>query len=217
MNLSSLIKQYFPTSENEVTIDVFDEKTIDAVYRHVVQMLMQHMDIEKTVLDAFSYCFYEMLDNVIIHTDKQLGIVLTHYNPKAHTLSILIADDGIGVRASLTKNEKYRDISEKEALKLCIEDNVTDGAGMGFGLYATSLLDKKVGLRFEIRSGNYTMQVTNGVVSTNESDFWQGTIVYMQLQTDKEIDPQEVVAFRTDVTDEFDTLFLNDNELEQLW
>ncbi len=217
MNLSSLIKQYFPAAEEEVTIDVFDEKTIDAVYRHVVQILMQHMDIEKTVLDAFSYCFYEMLDNVIIHTDKQLGTVLTHYNRNAHTLSILIADDGIGVRASLAKNEKYRTISEEEALKLCIEDKVTDGEGMGFGLYATSLLDKKAGLRFEVRSGNHTMQVTNGVVTTKESDFWQGAIVYLQLQTDKEIDPQEVVAYRTDVTEEFDSMFLNDNELEQLW
>ena len=61
------------------------------------------------------------------------------------------------------------------------------------------------------------MQVTNGVVTTKESDFWQGTIVYLQLQTDKEIDPQEVVAYRTNISDEFDTLFLNDNELEQLW
>jgi anti-sigma regulatory factor (Ser/Thr protein kinase) len=217
MNLSSLIKQYFSAVEKEVTIDVFDEKTIDAVYRHVVEILMQHMDIEKTVLDAFSYCFYEMLDNVIIHTDKQLGTVLTHYNQNAHTLSILIADDGIGVKASLTKNENYRTISEEEALKLCIEDKVTDGAGMGFGLYATSLLDRKVGLRFEVRSGNHTMQVINGVVTTKESDFWQGTIVYMQLRTDKEIDPQEVVAYRTDVADEFDILFLNDNDIDQLW
>ena len=217
MNLSSLIKQYFPAAEEDVTIDVFDEKTIDAVYRHVVQILMRHMDIEKTVLDAFSYCFYEMLDNVIVHTDKQLGTVLTQYNQKAHTLSILIADDGIGVQASLAKNAKYRTISEEEALKLCIEDKVTDGEGMGFGLYATSLLDKKIGLRFEVRSGNHTMQVANEIVSTEESEFWQGTIIYMQIQTDKEIDPQEVVAYRTDVTDEFDTLFLNDNELAQLW
>lgn len=217
MNLSSLIKQYFPAAEEEVTIDVFDEKTIDAVYRHVVQILMQHIDIETTVLEAFGYCFYEILDNVIIHTDKQLGTVLTHYNQKAHTLSILVADDGIGVRKSLAKNEKYSSISEEEALKLCIEDKVTDGAGMGFGLYSTALLDQKVGIRFEIRSGNHTMQVTNGIVSTKESEFWQGTIVYMQLQTDKEIDPQEVVAYRTDIADEFDTLFLNDKELEQLW
>jgi hypothetical protein len=39
----------------------------------------------------------------------------------------------------------------------------------------------------------------------------------MQLQTDKEIDPQEVVAYRTDVADEFDILFLNDNDIDQLW
>ena len=83
-----------------MTIDVFDEKTIDAVYRHVVQILMRYMDIETTVLDAFSYCFYEILDNVIIHTDKQLGTVLIHYNQNNHALSVLIADDGIGVQAS---------------------------------------------------------------------------------------------------------------------
>ena len=217
MNLSSLIKEYFPAVEKEVTIDVFDEKTIDAVYRHVVQILMRHVDIETTVLEAFGYCLYEILDNVIIHTDKQIGTVLTHYNPNARVLAILVADDGIGVRASLAKNEKYHAISEEEALKICIEDEVTDGAGMGFGLFSTSLLDRKAGLRFEIRSGDHTMTVTEGVASTHESDFWQGTIVYMQLRTDKEIDPQEVVAFRTDVADEFATIFLNDDELEQLW
>lgn len=77
------------------------------------------------------------------HSEENRGeyyVPNIHYvaNQKAHTLSILIADDGIGVQASLAKNEKYRTLSEAEALKLCIEDNVTDGAGMGFGLYATS-------------------------------------------------------------------------------
>ena len=61
------------------------------------------------------------------------------------------------------------------------------------------------------------MQVKNGAVSAMESEPWQGTIVYMQLQTDKEIDPAEVVAFRTDVSAEYRETFLNDKELEQLW
>ena len=39
MNLSSLIKQYFPSSNNEVTIDVFDEKNIYDVYQRVVSAL----------------------------------------------------------------------------------------------------------------------------------------------------------------------------------
>ena len=218
MNLTTLIKQYFPTSENDVTIDVFDEKNIYDVYHRVVSVLTQHLDIETTVLEAMSYCFYEILDNVLTHSGKELGTVITQYDPTNHILSFLIADDGIGVQASLAENEKYKTISEPEALKICIEDMVTDGKGMGFGLYSISRLNTtKAGLLLEVRSGNHTMQVKNGETTAIESEPWQGTIVYMQLQTDKEIDPAEVVAFRTDVSAEYREAFLNDNELEQLW
>ena len=218
MNVTTLIKQYFTTSENGVTIDVFDEKNIYDVYHRVVSVLTQYLDIETSVLEAMSYCFYEILDNVLIHSGKELGTVITQYDPKNHVLGFLIADDGIGVQASLAENEKYKTISEPEALKICIEDMVTDGKGMGFGLYSISRLNTtKAGLLLEVRSGNHTMQVKNGETTAIESEPWQGTIVYMQLQTDKEIDPAEVVAFRTDVSAEYREAFLNDNELEQLW
>lgn len=217
MNLSSLIKQYFPTAESEVTVVEFEGENVGDVHKHVINVLMQQTDIEMTVIKALEYCLYEVLDNVIIHSDSQQGIVLMHFNHSVNTLSILVADEGIGVKASLAKNEKYCTLSEQEALRLCIEDKVTDGEGMGFGLYATSLLDQKAGLLFEIRSGSHTMQIIDGVVSTRDSDFWQGAIVYMQLQTNKVINPQEVVEYRTDVEDEFDTLFLNDKEIEELW
>ena len=64
-----------------------------------------------------------------------------------------IVDDGIGVRESLAENEKYVGVSEEEALRMCIKDAITDGKGMGFGLYSTSLLARDAGLRFEVRSG----------------------------------------------------------------
>lgn len=217
MNLSSLIKQYFPSSDNEITIDVFDEKNIYDVYQRVVSALTQHIDIETTVLQAMSYCFYEILDNVLTHSGKELGTVITQYNPSNHTLSFLVADDGQGVRASLAENEKYSDISEQEALKLCIKDAVTDGKGMGFGLYSTFLLARDAGLRFEVRSGGYTMQAQDDLKNITKSDFWQGTIVYMQLYTNKEINPAEVVANRTNVAEQYNELFLNVKELEELW
>ena len=71
---------------------------------------------------------------------------------------------------------------------------------MGFGLYSTSLLARDAGLRFEVRSGGNTLLVQNGVETTIESDFWQGMIVYLQLHTNREIDPAEVVANRTNIT-----------------
>lgn len=164
-----------------------------------------------------SYCFYEILDNVLTHSGKELGTVITHYDASAHILSFLVADDGIGVQASLSENKEYADISEAEALKMCIKDAITDGKGMGFRLYSTSLLARDAGLRFEIRSGHHTMLVQDGAESTTESTFWQGTVVYLKLRTNKEINPAEVVANRTNVAAQYNETFLNDNELEELW
>ena len=217
MNLSTLIKNYFASKGDEVTIDVFDEKNIYDVYQRVVGVLTQHIEIETTVLQAMSYCFYEILDNVLTHSGKELGTVLTHYDSTNHVLSFLVADDGIGVQASLSENTEYAGISEPDALKICIKDAITDGKGMGFGLYSTSLLARDAGLFFEVRSGKHSMQVQNGVEETKESDFWQGTIVYLQLHTNKEINPADVVANRANVATQYNETFLNDNELTELW
>ena len=217
MNLTTLIKQYFSLSNEGVTIDVFDEKNIYDVYQRVVGILTQYIDIETTVLQAMSYCFYEILDNVLTHSGKEMGTVITHYDSSNHVLSFLVGDDGMGVRASLSENEKYAGISEPEALKMCIKDAITDGKGMGFGLYSTSLLVRDAGLRFEVRSGNHTMLMQDGVESTIESTPWQGTIVYLQLRTNKEINPAEVVANRTNVAEQYNDVFLNDYELKEFW
>lgn len=217
MNLSILIKQYFSSVSDDITIDVFDEKNIYDVYQRVVGVLTQYIDIETTVLQAMSYCFYEILDNVLTHSGKELGTVLTHYDSTNHVLSFLVADDGIGVQASLSENTVYAGISEPDALKICIKDAITDGKGLGFGLYSTSLLARDAGLVFEVRSGKYTMQVQDGVEETKDSDFWQGTIVYLQLHTNKEINPADVVANRANVATQYNETFLNDNELTELW
>ena len=217
MNLSSLIKQYFPLTNNEISIDVFDEKNIYDVYQRVVNILTQHIEIETTVLQAMSYCFYEILDNVLTHSGKELGTVITHYDAQNHVLSLLVADDGMGVRASLSENELYARISEDEALRICVKDAITDGKGMGFGLFSTSLLVRDAGVKFEVRSGNHMLLLQDGVETTVTCDPWQGTIVYLQLRTNMEINPSEVVANRTDVANQYNETFLNDNELMELW
>ena len=217
MNVSTLIKQYFASHINDVAIDVFDEKNIYAVYQRVIETLTQHINIETTLLQALSYCFYEILDNVLTHSGKELGTVITHYDSEGHTLSLLVADDGQGIRNSLAENVKYANLSEPESLEMCIRDSVTDGKGMGFGLYSTSLLVRDAGLRFDIRSGSHTLRLQGGQTSVVESDIWQGTIIYLQLRTDKEINPADVVANRTNVAEQYNELFLDDKELEELW
>lgn len=216
MDVAFIIDRYFKGKEN-VSIDVFDAQTLDAVYRDVLKAMTSHFDIEVSVLQALSYCLYEMMDNVHIHSGKPLGTAMTHYDEPQKVLRILIADDGMGIRASLAENDLYKDITEPEALELCLEDKITDGKGMGFGLYTTSRLVDSIGQEFILHSGSHKLIIKDGKTSVIENGFWQGTLIYMEIGTGEEIDPNQIVDYRTDAAGEFNELFVETGELESLW
>lgn len=216
MDVAFLLDKYYKGAEN-VSIDVFDAETLNTVYKDVITAMTSHFEIEVSVLQALSYCLYEMMDNVHIHSGKPLGTAMTYYDNTQKTLSILIADDGMGVRASLSENEKYREITEAEALKLCLEDKITDGKGLGFGLYTTSRLVDSIGKEFILHSGTHKLIIKDGVTSVVENGFWQGTLIYMVIGTGVEIDPNQVVDHRTDAAEEYNETFVETSELESLW
>lgn len=216
MDVAFLLDKYFKGAE-KVSIDVFDAQTLNTVYKDVVTTMTSHFEIEVSVLQALSYCLYKMMDNVHIHSGKPLGTAMTYYDNTEKTLSILIADDGMGVRASLSENEKYREITEEKALKMCLEDKITDGKGLGFGLYTTSRLVESIGKEFILHSGSHKLIIKDGLTSVIENGFWQGTLIYMELGTGVEIDPNQIVDHRTDVAEEYNETFVESNEIESLW
>ena len=216
MDVAFLIDKYFKDAKN-VSIDVFDAHTLNNVYKDVITAMTSNLEIEVSVLQALSYCLYEMMDNVHIHSGKPLGTAMTHYDKAQKTLSILIADDGMGVQASLSENEKYKDISEAEALKMCLEDKITDGKGLGFGLYTTSRLVDSIGKEFILHSGSHKLIRKDGAESVVENGFWQGTLIYMVIGTGEEIDPNQIVDHRTNAAEEYNETFVETDELESLW
>ena len=191
MDVAFILDKYFKGKE-KVSIDVFDAQTLNTVYRDVVKAMTSHFEIEVSVLQALSYCLYEMMDNVHIHSGKPLGTAMTQYDNSQKTLRILIADDGMGIRASLAENERYKDVTEAEALRLCLLDSITDGKGMGFGLYTTSRLVDSIGKEFILHSGRHKLIIKDGATSVIENGFWHGTLIYMEIGTGEEIDPNQV-------------------------
>lgn len=216
MDVAFLLKQYFNEDEN-VSIDVFDAHTLNDVYQQVINTLTSHFEIELSVLQSLSYCFYEVLDNVHIHSGKPLGTAITHFDKESQVLKVLVADDGMGIRASLAQNENFANISESDALVMCLQDSISDGKGMGFGLYTTSRLVRNAGLRFVLHSGSHKLVEEKGQISVIKNGFWQGTIVYMEINTSLDIDPNEVVDYRTSVESEYNDMFIDTDELDKLW
>ena len=123
----------------------------------------------------------------------------------------------MGIRQSLAENEKYKDITEPEALKLCLEDTITDGKGMGFGLYTTSRLVNSIGKEFILHSGSHKLIIKDGTTTVIKNGLWQGTLIYMEIGTGEEIDPNQVVDHRADAEEEFNETFVETGELETLW
>jgi anti-sigma regulatory factor (Ser/Thr protein kinase) len=216
MDVAFLLDKYFKGTE-DVSIDVFDAQTLNAVYKDIIGAMTSHFEIEVSVLQALSYCLYEIMDNIHIHSGKPLGTAMTSYDSNQKTLSILIADDGMGIKASLSENEKYKDITEAEALKLCLEDRITDGKGMGFGLYTTSRLIASIGKEFILHSGTHKLIIKDGNTTIIENGFWQGTLIYMEIGTSEEIDANQIFDHRTDVAEEYNEAFVETGELESLW
>ena len=216
MDVAFLLEKYFKGAK-DVSIDVFDAQTLNNVYKDVIAAMTSHFEIEVSVLQALSYCLYEMMDNVHIHSGKPLGTAMTSYNDTQKTLSILIADDGMGIKASLSENEQYCEITESEALKMCLEDKITDGKGLGFGLYTTSRLVDRIGKEFILHSGKHKLIRKDGQESVVENGFWQGTLIYMVIGTGEEIDPNQIVDHRTDVVEEYNETFVESSEIESLW
>lgn len=69
----------------------------------------------------------------------------------------------------------------------------------------------------EIVSGNSKMTYDGINTMSDTCDYWQGTIVYFELRSDKEIVPNDVVDSRTDCEGEFNDTFLNTDNLNNLW
>ena len=216
MDVAFLLDKYFKGTK-DVSIDVFDAQTLNTVYKDIIGAMTSHFEIEVSVLQALSYCLYEIMDNIHIHSGKPLGTAMTSYNSIQKTLSVLIADDGMGIKASLSENEKYKDITEAEALRMCLEDKITDGKGLGFGLYTTSRLTDRIGKEFVLHSGTHKLVRKDGNESVMENGLWQGTLIYMVIGTNEEIDPNQVVDHRTNVEGEYNEAFVETEELESLW
>ena len=123
----------------------------------------------------------------------------------------------MGIRQSLAQNPLYAHLSESEAIEKSIQDTVTDGKGMGFGLYSTSRLIKNVGIRLEIHSGLHTLVYDGENTNVDGASLWQGTIVYFDIHSNREINPNEIVDNRTDCESQFNDEFAPTDDLEQLW
>ena len=117
------------------------------------------------------------------------------------------------------KNGCYGSYSEEDGLLKCIEDKVTNGKGMGFGLFSTANLIRDCSSELDIYSGNKRLHFDINGKTVEDISYWQGTVVFMRLRADVSIDPEKVVDYRTNCAEQYNEQFINDDDdtLDDLW
>lgn len=196
-----------PKIENPYTDNSFieiqrytSENQIEVLHK-IILMLREKSNMDDDVFTGLDYCLNEILDNILNHSKENEGWVVAQYFGKLNQIRLMVVDHGIGIQKAL--NEKHN-FNEDEALQKCIISGVTNGRGQGHGLYATSLFAKENKGWLSIVSGNYKLDVSENETSISQIKHWQGTCVYLRINTNIEVDYK---LFTSDKFDQKQQLF----------
>jgi hypothetical protein len=202
-----------------IELKPFNENTLYGIQDELNMVLYQKGTIAKEILQLLSYCICEIMDNILVHSGLNSGWIAAQYYPAAKEIRLTVCDYGEGIHHSLTHQDgsKYKDASEAEALDLCIQRGVTNGKGLGFGLFATSQFILKNGGDLLLYSGNHYLLAQGGDYSIKQGEFCQGTFVSLRINTENPVDYKEIMPKNHSLPDDYDffidKFFGEDNEL----
>lgn len=137
-----------------------------ALNQAFVDCLSRTVECEEGVLKGLLWCIYEVMDNVLIHSKSDRGYVMAQYHKKTHRLAICVHDCGVGIYNSL-KEGAYKPKNELDAIRLALQEGISDGNGQGNGLYGLSQFVKANGGRFIVSTGKSSLIFKNGQWSSN--------------------------------------------------
>lgn len=162
---------------------------------NILRVIRDNCNIDTSVTNCLNYCFFEMVDNIENHAVSPIGgyTVAQNYS-YANELRIVIIDAGIGIHNSLTKTEgtKYEHLSPEESLQFCIRKEVTNGKGMGNGLYHTTEFIKRNNGEMQIYSGENCLYISGSETWIENSSYLQGTLIYVKIKTNRFVDFKDI-------------------------
>lgn len=194
----------------------YDTNTYYSVSNNLRKVVIANINVDLEVQALLDYCLSEIMDNVLRHSDypnidNGKGMVCAQLFRTKQEIRLMICDTGVGIHTALIspENSKYKEVSEEEALKLCTENGVTNGAGgLGFGLYVSSEFIKENGGEMIVYSGDYYSHISEGTKSVLKGSFWNGTFVFMRINTQIPVDYKRIMPEGHSIMDDYQDIYL---------
>jgi anti-sigma regulatory factor (Ser/Thr protein kinase) len=164
--------------------------------RSLTDAVVERVDTEHTARLAINIALGELVDNVLHHADVETGgFAAAQGWPRKDAFEIGIVDLGIGIRASLTKNPQYADITDDmTAISTALKPRVssTPERNSGIGLFVTRLLLRENGGLLLVRSGEGAVYAGAEEGTQIRDVAFPGTLVALQARTDRPLDINRV-------------------------
>ncbi|MFD1141870.1 hypothetical protein ACFQ4C_12155 [Larkinella insperata] len=176
----------------------------------IVEILKGMQLATSGMLDIISFSLGELLGNITEHSLVDEGWMVAQYYPSKEVVRIMVADTGQGIHAALTtkpRDAKYTSYSPHQAIEECIIKGVTNGNGRGNGLYGVANFVKENGGILTICSGNCTLMYSNTEKRVLDSPFWQGTAVYLEINSNKPVKQELILDGHVGFAEDFDDWF----------
>lgn len=189
-----------------IEITKFDEDNIYDIVGDTITILQQNCEIEESVLHMLNLCLHEILDNVERHAESPIkGWVVVQAYPFNREVRLMVLDTGVGIYHKLSNAVKKinRCTDSDDALRKCIQREVTSDSSGGFGLYYNAQFAKENFGELCIYSGDRWLQVTNDAELVKKLNYWQGTVVFLKVRTDIKVDHERLFPNKT-LKDDFE-------------
>jgi anti-sigma regulatory factor (Ser/Thr protein kinase) len=174
-------KRYFLNDLNTLkkTYKITPTLAEDVVWRNDIETMLSFLS--ESVLNAWHYCFTEMFNNAIDHSDgSSITVSLTKTD---HNVSIIITDDGVGIFKKI--QDKFELLDERHAILELSKGKLTTAPDRhsGEGIFFTS----RIAQEFKISSGNTLFTHRNNEfvdwILENKT-FRTGTAIFLQIEND---------------------------------
>lgn len=111
----------------------FDNSNVDVVADSIINQIKYLFVCEKNFLPALSWCLKEIMDNVIVHSGYNEGLIMAQAHHRSRLVNISIFDSGEGLLKTLSESGEFSPKSELEAIDLALSAKVSGNRNIGQG------------------------------------------------------------------------------------
>ena len=162
---------------------------------HAVNDILEHLvdrhRLGERTLHAVNCLLSDATQNVLQHADSGGGAIAVKMYRDRGVLELAVADRGIGIRRSLTKNKAFEALSDDaDALRKALAPSCTStpGKGRGMGLYQSKLIFAGNGGTLTVRSGSAQLATPQEARDVGALPSFAGTLVVATADTDRAFD-----------------------------